>query len=187
MNVPHRGLIRLRDLLFTKPTSMIDMRNCLPEEIKMRLDKFDTYYGECLDNFLVSNRPEDIAQVALDKFDKDVSQALWHRIIFQKLASKYNKMARMTDTQQCKVFNDRLQKLPLVNSSELLEDIKSDVNKLLGIPNSRTYCSRSIFVGETSTQERFKGAIKTPSVNQLLKEQATSLTLLKKLGLNHLG
>ena len=203
----------LRDLVFTKPNSLNSL-SCYPSQyIKAKLDRFDVEYSKILKQLLISSEGNDnhvvdtkaveaVASSALQKYFEDLKDAYLYRTIYIKSATKLCQVGRQFDSQFCIVFNDRLQKLPLgsitntaINNKSgqqhfnkffnLARLLRPEVQCLLNSPHSISNCAQAIIKGDKSCQDRLRGASKTPTVNQFLKEQTTTLGLLKKLGTNY--
>lgn len=200
----------LKDLVFTKPNSLISLSCCAPQIIKARLDSFDVKYSKTLKQLLVSSGDDNpvittevvqaVASSALQKYFEDLNDAYLYRVIYLNSARKLCNVGRQFNSQLCIVYNDRLQKLPLgsstntdsiINNIENIEKffmliglLKPEVHRLLKSPNAISNCAQAILKGDKSCQERLRGASKTSTVNQLLRDHTTTLGLIKKLGTN---
>ena len=176
------------------------MRNRDPEEIKKTLDNFDSKYDKTLKELLLNESKDketanNIATTALRKYIEDISQAFWYR--YTQTALKLCKLGRLFDETLSIIYNDRLQRIPLAsltttvttpddmeNFFKVVQRLKPDISKLLDLPNTSSQCSKALLRGDKYTLDRHKGLVKTLTLNQLLKDQSTYQSLLKKLETN---
>ena len=195
--------ISLRDLIFTKSETQLQLLGATTQDIKTMLCSFDLRNSKKLKQLLGnSNYSNEVATIALEKYSEDLRKALCYRTLYTKTATKLCQLGRKFKTDLSIIYNDRLQTLPFSNDNvntdaetetetetesffTIAQILLQDVYCLLGNPSGViSNCAKAILMSDKSCNERLKGSVKTPSINQLLKDQTATLSLLKKVGSN---
>lgn len=191
--------ISLRDLIFTKSETQLQLLGATTQDIKTMLCSFDLRNSKKLKQLLgSSDYSNEVATIALKKYSEDLRKALCYRTLYTKTATKLCQLGRNFDPDLSIIFNDRLQILPFSNDDvnsdtetetefffKIAQILLQDVCCLLGNPSGViSNCAKAILKSDKSCNERLKGSAKTPSINQLLRDQTATLSLLKKVGSN---